>query len=130
MTKAWEVFDELCCTGNLVAQLKKAELQHLHTMLQGLSEPGADPSACLLPPPLADQLATETAVGSHKMSDIMRMPPNEPVSDSMAGTDLLLLHDFDLGADFGAQQLSDMADAIEVDHIERMAQTITEYDIW
>lgn len=112
--------------------MKKSELLQLNTMLDHIIESeNAAASLCQLAPPPAYERGTHgISSTSNTMVPAATLPLDSAASRSINLPNLGVLDSLELGTEFTSQQLLDMADSIDTDHVEWMAQTVTNYDIW
>lgn len=118
--------------GNLLAQMKKSELQQLNGLLDHVIESeNAAASLCqLAPAPSFPRTRGSVNDTSNAGLDPSLTSIDSTNTRNMPMTNLGTLDNLELGVDFSSQQLLDMADSIDTNHVEWMAQTVTNYDIW
>lgn len=117
LQKAYSVFDELVANGNRIAKLMRSELQQLDQLLSDVSQDNRPISSDKVdpqPPSCAEASAMHTA-----------MPPVDPALAQGELVDPLpggVFGGDGFGGILSADQIMDLANAINMDHAEWMLQ--------
>lgn len=117
LQKAYSVFDELVTNGNRIAKLMRSELQQLDQLLSEVSQDNR--------PISSDKTDTQPQSCAAASAMHTAMPPVDPalaqgeLVDPLPG---VVFGGDGFGGILSADQIMDLADAINMDHAEWMLQ--------
>lgn len=133
--KAYELFGEFTQSGNLIAQLRRSELQQLDDMLSGLPwramPPNIDATANNnnnIEPPQQQQINRREEFAGMDVDTVMPHPEGDdnPFPTPLTGN----FDDFGWDSGLTTAQMMDLANSIGSSDTEWMQHAMTEHSIW